>query len=217
MPRIRSPNNLKTMTSTTDPLAFPEADCRTPDWVTRAIMPRLLELVPDGWPILDAGCGSGAIADVLSTAFIVHGLDVRPTRIGGASAWSCAQGDFLGPIGRTYGAVVSNPPFTLPGWKRGPYAPDFDGCLRFTIRALDVADVACILHRSGWWHEMQPTRVAFRADLRAKYVTERWALGRVAFLPGGGVDSTPYAWLLVRPPTREDGPGPWPTQEYDAP
>ena len=56
---------------------------------------------------------------------------------------------------------------------------------------------------------MQPERVAFRAHLRSRFTTERWALGRVAFLGGGAVDSTPYAWLLVYP----GDPGP--TREYD--
>lgn len=217
------------MTVTRDPLAFQDAACRTPEWATRAILPRLLQLVPEGAALLDAGCGTGAIAEILANAFrIVHGIDTRPVRRvdGGVARWSGHRGDFLAPMGRTYGAVVSNPPFALPGWGRGRYDPAFDGVLRFTRRALEVAPVACILHRSGWWHEQQPGRRDLRADLRAGWVTERWALGRIDFfghLSGaekkamglGSGDSTPYAWLIARRPTKADGAGPWPTAEHD--
>lgn len=212
------------MTATRDPLGWAEADCRTPAWAVRAILPRLLEFVPPipcdlGQFVLDAGCGSGAIADVLAEVYpSVYGVDTRDLPTGRQpGGWWRVRVDFLAMAGLTMAGdlVVTNPPFTLPGWTKGRYRPDVDGVLRFTRRALEVAPVACVLHRSGWWHEMQPERVAFRAELRAGWVTERWALGRVAFLGGGAVDSTPYAWLICRPPTEADGPGPWPTREYD--
>lgn len=219
------------MTSTRDPACWPEADCRTPAWAVRAILPRLVDLVPavtmhssgESWPttVLDAGCGTGAIADVLAEAYsteALYGVDVRGAAGRQSGGWWRVCTDWLrGHYGGPAALVVTNPPFTLPGWTKGRYRPDFDGVLRFTRRALEVAPVACVLHRSGWWHEQQPARRAFRAELRARCVTERWAVGRVAFLGGGAVDSTPYAWLIARPPTDADGPGPWPTREYDAP
>lgn len=228
------------MTATRDPLGWPEADCRTPAWAVRAILPRLVELVPaitlhssgESWPttVLDAGCGTGAIADVLAEAYspdALYGVDVRgPAGRMPAGWWRICTDWLRGHYNGPAALVVSNPPFTLPGWRRGPYVPEFDGVLRFTRRALEVAPVACILHRSGWWHEQQRDRRAFRAELRARFVTERWAVGRVDFfehlsgaekraLGMGSGDSTPYAWLIARPPTEADGPGPWPTREFD--
>lgn len=211
------------MTATRAPLAWPEANCRTPAWVTRAILPRLLELVPPTTPgggaplVVDAGCGTGAIADVLAEAYPaerLYGVDVRGEAGQQTAGWWRVACDWLSGSYGDVDVVVSNPPFTLPGWTRGRYDPAFDGVLRFTQHALN-ARVACILHRSGWWHEQQPARRAFRAELRARFCTERWAVGRVPFLGTGAVDSTPYAWLIFRPPTEADGPGPWPTLEYD--
>ena len=212
------------MTSTRDPAGWPEADCRTPAWVVRAIVPRLLALGVVG-PVVDLGCGTGAIADVLAEHWPVSGVDVRPGPT--PATWHRVRADVLGPLG-SFGAAVSNPPFLL-GPKAARYDRELDGVLRFTERAIEIAPVACVLHRSGLWHEQQPARRAWRAWLRAGWVTERWAVGRVNFLghlppaPRGqhgqkrkaGGDSTPYAWLICRPPTDADAAGPWPTREYD--
>lgn len=207
------------MTSTRPDRAaeYPAHLCRTKPDVTRKVLPRLLELAPDGdW--LGLGCGSGSIEDELAKEHpAVAGVDIldvaelrAATRLP-PQVWPAYQADYLLDDrlkAVPWSAVISNPSFTLPGKSGGRYDPEYDGVLRTIERGLELAPVVAVLHRSSWYHEPQKERVAFRKMLRANYLTERIVIGRTQFYGGGG-DSTTYAWLVVSPGSGRA------TMEYD--
>lgn len=215
------------MTRTVDPAGWPEADCRTPEHIVERLLDYLHahHQIASGATLVDLGCGTGAIADVLARVYgpgNVTGVDVRPPP--GGQAWAHIQADALvwrpqEPVD----LVVSNPPFTLVGFTRGRYNPDFDGVARFTDAALEMARVGvCILHRTGWWSEGQDQRVAWREELRSRYSTAQLAVGRANFLntPGKSGDATPYSWLVVmktapRPTIQLDWSPAWRARRVD--
>ena len=207
------------MTSTNSATAqdYPAHLCVTKPWVTNLILPRLLALAPTGdW--LDAGCGSGSIADACAAGGAsVAGCDLLhvPTLRGSEPPWSWYQCDFLTENrlrAVPWSCIITNPSFTLadkPPTSR--YIAAYDGPMRFISRALELAPVVACLHRCSWWHEPQEERKRFRAWLRANFRTEQVTIGRHNFYPHGSGDSSTYVWTIVSP-----GPG-GPTQQYEMP
>ena len=166
---------------------------RTPEWVTRAILPHL----PTGGTILDAGCGDGSILSVLVAEHldgVVLGVDNDPALVAatrsrcgtdadGSHLASIVVGDFL-RWDQPVDLVIANPPFSL--------------SLEFVEVALEATSarhgVVAMLLRLGWlagrkrsdFHRAHPSDV---------FVLER----RPSFTADGGTDASEYAWFVWGP------------------
>lgn len=190
------------MSSTTLPRNEKRLDFyRTPEWVTRAIAPKVRSALnvrdrshgsvprPERWSLLDAGAGDGAICNVLAREFAestVVGVECDATKCHDPASLTRPQilfGDFFrweaSPC-----AIVMNPPFSQ--------AREFiehgielvqpqGGCVFALLRLAWMAGQA----RSAF-HRAHPSDV--------------YVLPRRPSFTGGGTDSADYGWFAWRGP-----------------
>ncbi len=166
---------------------------RTPTWCADALLLR----EPIHGPVLDAGCGTGAITEVLLAHQVgdVIGMDI--TILHETSSAPELQDalllvhDFLAedwerswrPLLPAVHAVVMNPPYNQ--------APDF---IRRALDLVEPGGKVCALLRLNFLGSSRARMdlVGYDCDLRRVYV-----LGaRPSFLPNGKTDSAEFAWFV---------------------
>ncbi|GAC1393243.1 MAG: hypothetical protein NVS3B10_00390 [Polyangiales bacterium] len=160
-----------------DPLDFFE----TPAWCVRAILPHL---PARPWRVLDAGCGTGAIAREAARYWpdaAVVGVEIDPGRASEALVrvgprLRVLNMDFLRAATLEADLVVMNPPFSL--------------AMEFVQRALGVTPVVAALLRLPWLASQK--RAAW---LRAHPPSVNVLPKRPSFTGDGRTDATDYAWL----------------------
>lgn len=169
---------------------------KTPEWVTKAII-RALPACP---MIVDAGCGTGAIAkallehippdDIASGNVTILGLELDEGLASEAKALSrpgvvIEQGDFFAE--RRYQhptLVISNPPFSL--------------AEEFVSHAISITEdregsIAMLLRLNFLASKK-------RSDLFKRWKPDVYVLSkRPSFTADGHTDATEYAWFLSGP------------------
>jgi hypothetical protein len=160
---------------------------RTPAWAVDAILPHL----PLHGPIIDPGCGDGAIIECLVDAGVaprsIYGIeiDVALAQAARSTGAIVRTGDFL--LERPapgFGLVIGNPPFSR--------AIEFIEHARAIVgRTGTVAMLLRLGFMAGLcradWHRQNP------ADLGV--LPRRPSFAKA----GSGTDKTDYAWWLWRP------------------
>lgn len=165
----------------------------TPAWCVEAILPYLVAEVGDGMgrkvPILDAGCGTGVIGTIVSSALRrpAVGVEVDAERAvvarGVLDVVYCD--DFLTWVPREsahFAACVLNPPYKLAREFVDRARSTTDGPVYALLRLAFLEGQS----RRDWWQENP-------ADI--------YVLSRRPSFTGGGTDATAYMWAAW-------GPGP---------
>lgn len=159
----------------------------TPAWVTRAILKEL----PRNGPVLDAGCGKGAIMRVLRDRYKkpgeLHGMDVVApyARACAEEFENVIEGNFLEarqPAGTPWKVIVANPPYQMAG--------------QFVAKALELVGkkgTVAMLLRLNWLAGQK------RAQFHREHPADVYVLSKRPSFTGQGTDATEYAFFLWGP------------------
>lgn len=175
---------------------------QTPTWVTRALLKRVGPHVTLGKPILDLGCGSGAIGFAIrewwGSSHEIVGVDFHEGRLGEARTkrtrenalvfnevvlWDVLNRFETQPINdQSHGLIISNPPFK--------HAFEF---LEIAHRLVAEGGTVAFLLRLAWiasakraaWHRANPCELCVLPE-RAGFYPDR----------PNDKDSADYAWFV---------------------
>lgn len=159
----------------------------TPAWVTRSILKEL----PKTGPVLDAGCGKGAILRVLKEKYKkpgeLYGMDVVTPFV-----HACAKefdnvfvGNFLEarqPSSAPWKVIVANPPYQA--------AEQF---VRKGLELVGKKGTVAMLLRLNWLAGQK------RAQFHREHPADVYVFSKRPSFTGGGTDATEYAFFIWGP------------------